>query len=98
MPWVSLQDFADNVFEGAYNITTDAQQGLGIFDNLSEVLSVDVNVSGMNRDIQVSSRIAHCYTAPCLVSQHHNRGLCCSTVCVPQTGVAQPANPPTDTR
>ncbi|KAL3142107.1 hypothetical protein ABBQ32_004725 [Trebouxia sp. C0010 RCD-2024] len=47
--------FADDVFEGAYNITTDAQQGLGIFDGLSQILNVDVNVSGMNSNIQCLS-------------------------------------------
>lgn len=65
---LTLQGFADDVFEGAYNITTDAQQGLGIFDGLSQILNVDVNVSGMNSNIQVSSNPVHCYCTWCVSS------------------------------
>lgn len=57
---ITLQGFADDVFEGAYNITTDAQSGLGIFDNITAILNVDVNVTGMNTEVQVSIRLLHC--------------------------------------
>ena len=42
------------MFGAAYNITTDADSALGIFDNLVVILNVDVNVSGMNSDVAVS--------------------------------------------
>lgn len=54
-----MQGLADDVFEGAYNITTDAQSGLRIFDDLTVILDVDVNVTGMQRDVQVSIRHVH---------------------------------------
>lgn len=54
-----MQGFADDVFEGAYNITADAQSGLGIFDDLTIILNVDLNVTGMNRDVQVSIGTVH---------------------------------------
>ena len=49
-----FQGFANEVFDAAYNITTDADSALGIFDNLVVILNVDVNVSGMNSDVTVS--------------------------------------------
>ena len=49
-----LQGFADDIFGAAYNITTDANKALGIFDALITILNVDVNVTGMNSDITVS--------------------------------------------
>lgn len=58
----TLQGFADDVFEGAYNITADAQSGLGIFDDLTVILNVDVNVTGLNTDVQVSIRPVNWYT------------------------------------
>lgn len=57
----ALQGFADDVFEAAYNITTDAQSGLGIFDDLTVILNVDVNTTGMNTDVQVSFRHMPCH-------------------------------------
>ena len=50
----AMQGFADKVFGAAYNITTDADLALGIFDDLVVILNVDVNVTGMNNDIAVS--------------------------------------------
>ncbi|DBB04426.1 TPA: hypothetical protein ACH3X1_012908 [Trebouxia sp. C0004] len=47
----SLTGFANEAFEAAYNITTDADSALGIFDDLVVILNVDVNVSGMNSDV-----------------------------------------------
>ncbi|KAL0048626.1 hypothetical protein WJX82_007262 [Trebouxia sp. C0006] len=47
----SLTGFANEVFDAAYNITTDADSALGIFDDLVVILNVDVNVSGMNSDV-----------------------------------------------
>lgn len=48
-----MQDFADDVFGAAYNITRDADRALAIFDDMITILNVDVNVSGMNTDIAV---------------------------------------------
>ena len=48
-----MQGFADNVFDAAYNITTDADSALGIFDDLVTILNVDVNVTGINSDAMV---------------------------------------------
>jgi len=47
------------VFGAAYNITTDADSALGIFDDLVVILNVDVNVSGMNSDVAVSLQGIH---------------------------------------
>lgn len=72
-PDIAPQGFADDVFEGAYNITTDAQKGLGIFDDLSVILNVDVNVTGMNTDVQVSSsRLVHRYSTTSIVTTDHS--------------------------
>ena len=79
-----FQGFANEVFDAAYNITTDADSALGIFDDLVVILNVDVNVSGMNSDVTVS-----CFhfavkmvvsTASVAMSQMHNIGQC-STTC-----------------
>ncbi len=79
-----FQGFANEVFDAAYNITTDADSALGIFDDLVVILNVDVNVSGMNSDVTVS-----CFhfavkmvvsVASVQMSQIHNIGQC-STTC-----------------
>ncbi len=54
-----IQGFANEVFGAAYNITTDADSALGIFDDLVVILNVDVNVSGMNSDVAVSLQCIH---------------------------------------
>ena len=46
----------DGVFGAAFDITTDADIALGIFDDLIVILNVDVNVSGMNSAAQVRLR------------------------------------------
>jgi hypothetical protein len=51
------------VFGAAYNITTDADSALGIFDDLVVILNVDVNVSGMNSDVAVSLQGIHGHCA-----------------------------------
>lgn len=56
-----MQGFANEVFGAAYNITTDADSALGIFDDLVVVLNVDVNVSGVNSDVTVSLQCIHGY-------------------------------------
>ena len=79
-----FQGFANEVFDAAYNITTDADSALGIFDDLVVILNVDVNVSGMNSDVTVS-----CFhfavkmvvsIASVAMSQMHDIGQC-STTC-----------------
>ena len=65
------------MFEGAYNITADAQSGLSIFDDLNVILDVDLNVTGMNTDIEVSTGIVYwlMHTALNLLFQTHSTSL-----------------------
>ncbi len=96
--FVVLQGFANEVFDAAYNITTDADSALGIFDDLVVILNVDVNVSGMNSDVTVSCfhfAVKMFVTVASATTHIHNIGQC-STTCHGMTlhgtehGTAQP--------
>jgi len=91
--FVVLQGFANEVFDAAYNITTDADSALGIFDDLVVILNVDVNVSGMNSDVTVSCfhfAVKMFVTVASATTHIHNIGQC-STTCHGMTlhGTAQ---------
>ena len=73
----SLQGFANDVFAAAYNITTDADSALGIFDDLVLILNVDVNVSGMTSDVTVS-----CCYAFAAVSTVLDLNFLCARLCL----------------
>ena len=49
-----MQDYMNTILTAAGAIPDDANTALLIFDDLLTILSVDVNVTGMNSDIAVS--------------------------------------------